>query len=75
MYWLEVNSMQSSLVAQWVKDPAFPLLWLRSLLWLGVQPWPRNFCMPWAQCPLPPKVSSVLLLVIKTEMIFAKVNP
>ena len=29
----------SSLVAQWVKDLAF------SMLWHGFYPWPRNFCM------------------------------
>lgn len=32
------------LVAQQVKDPVFSLLWLRSLLWLGFDPWPGNFC-------------------------------
>ena len=31
----------SSLVAQWVKDPALSLLWLR------FDPWPRNFRMLW----------------------------
>ena len=29
-------------MAQWVKDPAL------SLLWLGFDPWPRKFHMPWA---------------------------
>ena len=33
----------SSLVAQWVKDMALSLEWLGSLLWLGFDPWPRNF--------------------------------
>ena len=33
----------SSLVAQEVKDPALSLLWLRSLLWHGFDPCPRNF--------------------------------
>ena len=28
----------SSLVAQWVKDPALSLLWLRELRWLGFNP-------------------------------------
>lgn len=28
-----------------VKDSALSLLWLRSLLWLGFDPWPGNFCM------------------------------
>ena len=29
-----------------VKDPVLSLLWLRSLLWLGFDPWPRNFHIP-----------------------------
>ena len=29
-------------MAQWVKDPAL------SLQWLGFDPWPGNFCLPWA---------------------------
>ena len=29
-------------MAQWVKDPVL------SLLWHGFDPWPGNFCMPWA---------------------------
>ena len=32
-------------MAQWVKDPVLPLQWLRSLLWCGFSPWPRNFCV------------------------------
>ena len=32
----------SSLVDQWVKDPALSLLWFRLLLWLGFSPWPGN---------------------------------
>ena len=36
-------------MAQWVKDPALSLMWLRSLLWSRFDPWPRNFCMPQAQ--------------------------
>ena len=35
-------------MAQWVKDPALSLQWLRwSLLWLRFGPWPRNFHMLW----------------------------
>ena len=30
-------------MAQWVKDMALSLEWLGSLLWLGFDPWPRNF--------------------------------
>lgn len=29
-----------------LKDPAWSLLWLRSLLWHGSRPWPRKFLMP-----------------------------
>jgi len=29
-------------LAQWVEDPASPQLQLRSQLWLGSDPWPRN---------------------------------
>ena len=36
----------SSLVVQWVKDRALSLQWLRSLLWLRFDSWPRNFHMP-----------------------------
>ena len=32
-------------MAQWVKDPALPLLWFKSLLWHGFDLWPRNFYM------------------------------
>ena len=38
-----------SLVTQWVKDPALSLQRLGSLLWCGLDPWPGNFHMPWAQ--------------------------
>ena len=31
-----------------VKDPALSAQQLKSLLWLGFDPWPRNFPMPWA---------------------------
>ena len=36
-------------MAGWVKDPAFSLFWLGSLLWLGFDPWPGNFHMPQVQ--------------------------
>ena len=32
-----------------VKSLVLLLLWLRSLLWLGFDPWPGNFCGPRAQ--------------------------
>ena len=34
---------------QWVKDLALSLQWLWVLLWLGFDPWPREFHMPWTQ--------------------------
>ena len=40
--------MQSSLVAQLVKDPALSLQRLRSLLWCGFDPSLKNFHMLWA---------------------------
>lgn len=46
----------SSLVAQWVKDLALSLQQLGSLLRDEFSPWPRNFCMPWAQ----PKKKSMI---------------
>ena len=36
-------------VAQWVKDLAWSLLWLGSLLWCRFKPWLGNFHMLWAQ--------------------------
>ena len=30
-----------------VKDLVLSLLWLRSLLWRGFNPWPRKCCMLW----------------------------
>ena len=44
----------SSLVVQWVKDLALPQLWYRWHPWLGFNPWPRNFHLPWV-CPPPNK--------------------
>ena len=41
--------MRSSPVAWWVKDLALSLLWLRSLLWCGFDPWPGHFSMAQAQ--------------------------
>ena len=35
-------------LAQWVKDLALLLLWF-GLLSCGFDPWPGNFCNPWAQ--------------------------
>ena len=38
---IRIIILESSLVAQQVKDPVL------SRQWLGLNPWPRNFCMPW----------------------------
>ena len=35
-------------MVQWVKDLALSVQQLGLLLWLGFDPWPRNFYMPWA---------------------------
>ena len=40
---------RSSLVVQWVKDPALSLQQLGSLLCLGFDPGPGNFHMLWAR--------------------------
>ena len=37
---------RSSLVDQWVKDPALSLQWLGTLLWSKFCPWPGNFHLP-----------------------------
>ena len=34
------------MVAQWVKDPALSLLWLKLPLWHRFHPWPGNFHIP-----------------------------
>ena len=44
---IEEGLLGSSHVAQRIKDPAFLQLWCRSQLWQGLDPWPRNFQMPW----------------------------
>ena len=36
-------------MAQWIKDLALSLLWSGSLLWRGLDPWSRTFCVPWAR--------------------------
>ena len=40
-------------MAQRVKDPAWPLLWLVSLLWCRFSLWPRNFHVPLMQPKMP----------------------
>ena len=34
---------------QWVKDLALPKQWHKSKMWLGSDPWPRNFNMSWVK--------------------------
>ena len=34
-------------LAQWIKDPLLLQLWYRSQLQLRLDPWPRNFHVPW----------------------------
>ena len=41
------RNKQSSHVAQWIKDPALSLQWLKLLLWHGFDLWPRDFCKLW----------------------------
>ena len=59
MIWRKVQNketesyFQSSLVAQWVKDPVLSLLQLGSLMWLRFNPRPWNFQKPRA-CTTPP---------------------
>ena len=43
------KNKRNSLVAQYVKHPALPLLWLGSLLWCGFDPWLWKFHMPQVQ--------------------------
>lgn len=47
----QILKKESSLVAQRVKDLALSLLWLRSLLGLGFDPWQGNFHMLWVSTP------------------------
>ena len=55
-----LNKSQSSLVAQQVKDLGLSLLWLRSLLWHGFDPWLSNFHMNGAQHKKQTEVSTVM---------------
>ena len=59
----KIIELGSSLVAQCVKDLALSLLWLRSLLWYGIDPWPGNFCMSQAL----PKTNKQTKTELKTQ--------
>ena len=41
--------VQSPAQCNGLKDPVLPQLWLGLQLWLGFNPWPRNFHMPWVR--------------------------
>ena len=58
---------------QWVNDPVLLLQWLGLLLWLGFDPWPRNFHIPWAWPKKEKENSSFLLgfLVKSTPVILS----
>ena len=44
--WVAVEVWVQSLVSRdTLKNPAMSQLWCRSRLWLGLNPWPRNFHM------------------------------
>ena len=51
MYNLKQNNKLNILGVPWrssiVKGSALSLPGPGSLLWLGLDPWPRNFCLPW----------------------------
>ena len=66
------ESSGSSLVAQWVKDLALSPLWLRSLLWCGFDPSPRNVCMPQLQPKKGKKWSGNL--IIKKDVLLLQEN-
>ena len=60
LYFIYENKIVlSSLVAQWVKDPAFSLLWLCLHLWLRFNPWPGNFC----KLPVQPKKKYIYICI------------
>ena len=41
----KVIKQEVPMVAQWIKEPVFPQLWLRSQLQLGFNSWPGKFYM------------------------------
>lgn len=51
----------SSFVVQQVEDWVLPLQWAGSLLWWGLGPWPRNFCMHSQQNP--PKTLTAIVYI------------
>ena len=53
-------------MVQQVKDPALALQQLRLLLWLMLDPWPRNFLMPWGEAP---KLINKKINIIRTSIL------
>ena len=47
-------------MAQWVKDMVLSLLWLKSKLWQGFDPWRGNFYMPQVW----PKKAVIIIIVV-----------
>ena len=47
--WATMGTPMEFPCGMWVKDPSLSLQQLRSLLWLGFDPWPGNFHMPQEQ--------------------------
>ena len=47
-------------MAQWVKDSVLSLQWLRLLLWLGFNLWPRKFRI--LQCGQKEKIKNIIRL-------------
>ena len=43
---VKTTSLGVPAVVQQVKDPALPHFWCRMQLWLGFDPWSRNFQVP-----------------------------
>ena len=52
---------------QWIKDPALSLQRLRSLLWHGFDPWPRNLHMLWVQPKKGKGINKRYEMLIKTK--------
>ena len=46
---IKIKEIRSSPVVQWVKDPAWSLQWLRSLLGCGFESWLGNVHIPCVQ--------------------------
>ena len=58
-------------MAQWVKDLVLSLQWLGLVLWLGFNPGPRNFCMPWMQPKNPKTHKTTKALQISIVFLFS----